>query len=134
MNENKTMDNSLQVRLITNTIFGLGISILGIFGNIFCLLAVGYRNYQLKRFKPNHGTKQNMGNRMYIYIQYLAITDLFYLMFNIQYCIYSGHGNKEFRENEVFTSYMMSFQQPTWNAFKATSDYIVICMTIDRYR
>ena len=30
--------------------------------------------------------------------------------------------------------YMNDIAQPTWNAFKATSDFIVICMTIDRYR
>ena len=35
---------------------------------------------------------------------------------------------------QSYKEYMYDISQPTWNAFKAASDFIVICMTIDRYR
>lgn len=65
---------------------------------------------------------------MYTFLCGLACSDLFYLTFNLQACYFMASVERL----EDYSSYLVYVQSPTWNAFKATSDLIVILMTIDR--
>lgn len=113
-------------RLIFNIILGPTVTILGLIGNSLCILAIVYRNHGLK------GKQQFRGMRgyMYTYMTSLAFADICYLL------LVGGNyyltASKEIQEqNENLRSYVII---PCSNAFKATSDFIVILMTYDRYR
>ena len=65
-----------------------------------------------------------------IHISGSSIADLFYLAYTLQNYLFIMDLDILQKHQE----YVYDISQPTWNAFKATSDFIVICMTIDRYR
>ena len=65
-----------------------------------------------------------------IHISGLSIADLFYLAYTLQNYFFI----MDLDILQKHQGYVYDISQPTWNAFKATSDFIVICMTIDRYR
>ena len=74
------MANVYIYRLVIYTIIGPCISILGIIGNILCLLAIWYRNYHIKVNKTHSKGQSNsggMGCRMYIFILWLAVGKVF---------------------------------------------------------
>ena len=76
-------------RIVINAILGPIVSVLGIIGNILCLMAIWYRNYNIKAKNNNAnsnsgGTGGGIGSRMYTFIVWLAIADLGYLAFNLQ--------------------------------------------------
>ena len=115
-------------RFIIYVILDPIITTMGIIGNILCLSTICYRYYATAHKNTRH--HQSMSGKMYTYLCGLAFTDLGYLAFNLQTCIFGSSDDVLLEKNK----YILRFQQPTWNALKATSDFIVICMTIDRCR
>ena len=123
-------DEYWQYRLVFYKILGPLVTAFGILGNLFCLLALSHRNYKVQKSVDNVGNAAQRNNHgmksyMYSYIQGLAWADLAYLAFNLQSCYF---GSKP-ELIEEYRGYLFNVLQPTWNAFKATSDFIVICMT-----
>ena len=120
-------------RLFFNAILGPIFSVLGIVGNLTCLLTIVYKNYRAKHYRDSNGTtttQRHMLGYMYIFICGLALADLCYLAFNLQNCYFGSSWDRLDDHRE----YVIGIMQPFWNGFKAASDYIVICMTIDRNR
>ena len=69
---------------------------------------------------------------MYSFICSLALADLGYLAFWLQACYFLS--DRDLWDNKDNYNYIWQVIFPMWNAFKALSDFIVICMTIDRCR
>ena len=67
---------------------------------------------------------------MYTFLCGLALADIGYLTFNLQNLYFNF--SLEIKCNHL--SYMKQVLVPLCNTFKSTSDYIVICMTINRCR
>jgi hypothetical protein len=119
-------------RLVIYVILGPIVSILGILGNILLLLALWHRSHKSGQQVSNNSNNHGMLDYMHVFICGLALADICYLAFNLQAC-YIGSSN-DIVENESLSVYIYQIQQPTWNALKATSDFIVILMTLDRCR
>ncbi len=136
--EDDTMEDDYAIyRTICNQYLGPIVSIIGIIGNLLCLAAICYRNFKISQnssssssgsanFVPSRG----MNNHMYIFIRGLALADLAYLAFSLL-SFYFGSSLKIYNDNRDF---VVNFEQPAWNSLKATSDIIVIFMTVDRCR
>ncbi|XP_023341397.1 probable G-protein coupled receptor B0563.6 [Eurytemora carolleeae] len=70
---------------------------------------------------------------MYMYMKGLAVADIGYLLMALQMCIFQATLG-DMITSEALGIYQYQILGPLWNAFLATSDFIVVCMTIDRYR
>ncbi len=122
-------ESEAKIRLAAYKILGPVISSVGILGNVLILLVLWFRKWKADKHGNNSG---GLNSYMYIFLCGLAIADLGYLIFNLQACYYLSDTTR-WEDDDNF-SYVRRVMQPTWNAFKATSDFIVISMTIDRYR
>ena len=66
---------------------------------------------------------------MYTFLCGLVFADLGYLACFVQYLYFES--SLKSKCDHLYFVHQILF--PTWNAFKATSDFIVICMTINRF-
>ena len=99
---------------------------LGVLGNCITLLVV--MTVVFTQNKPNV-QHSKMNRTMYFYIAALSISDLGYLVFTAQNCYYSVVEGADSEAKE----YIYRAMVPAWNTFKCISDYIVICMTYNRF-
>ena len=114
------MEDQYQVlRSLFNHVLSPICAIFGVLGNITCLLAIWHRNRQ-----SSNGLK----GYMYTFLRGLVFADLGYLTCFILYLYFEA--SLESKCDHLYFVHQILF--PTWNAFKATSDFIVICMTINR--
>lgn len=113
-------------RFLFNIILGPTVTILGLIGNVLCILAMLYRYYGKAPKEQTNGMK----GHMYIFLTSLACADICFMTFvGINYFLTSSskiqEEYKELRSNVIV---------PFCNAFKALSDFIVVFMTFDRFR
>ena len=111
-------------RLVFNDILGPTVAILGILGNISCLLAIWHRNRACSK------NQEGMKGYMYTFLCGLAVADLGYLAFMLQ--VFNFSSSVEIECNNL--NYRDQILVPICNSFKAASDFIVIFMTINRCR
>ena len=110
-------------RLIFSDILGPIVALLGILGNVFCLLAIWHRNRNCTKAQPG------MKGYMYTLLCGLALADLGYLAFTFTFYIYFS-STMELQCDHMY--YRDRIIIPICNSFKASSDFIVICMTVNR--
>lgn len=121
------MANDGIYRLLFNKILGPIFTLLGLIGNSLCIIAIAYRNYGLKQGKQQFN---GMKGYMYAYLTSLAFADICYLIFDgMNYYLTATEEIQE--QGQYLRNFIII---PTTNAFKAISDFIVILMTVDRYR
>merc|ERR1711976_685716 len=109
---------------VFNDILGPIVAILGILGNISCLLAIWHRNRTCSK------NQEGMKGYMYTFLCGLAVADLGYLAFMLQ--VFNFSSSVEIECNNL--KYRDQVLVPICNSFKAASDFIVIFMTINRCR
>lgn len=100
------------------------ISAIGIIGNTVNLIVLQRGNF--KGF-------------MFTYMQLLSLTDIGYLLFTVQACIFTDLGYFITKDGITSSSYALIFYvwvclTPLWNTFGSGSDLVVVCMTISRFR
>ena len=110
-------------RLVFSDILGPIVALLGILGNVSCLLAIWHRNRHCTKAQPG------MKGYMYTLLCGLALADLGYLAFTFTFYIYFS-SSMELQCDHLYIRDQIII--PICNSFKATSDFIVICMTINR--
>ena len=102
------------------------ISLVGIVGNVINL-AVLYR-----------GIDGPFKGFMYTYMRLLSMTDLTYLLYTIQACVFTDLGyylsvGGRLSGDRALIAYVWVYLTPLWNTFGTASDLIVVCMTISRF-
>ena len=80
-------DDYETIRLVINDILGPIVAILGIIGNISCLLAIWHRN------RHTNKDQQGMKGYMYTLLCGLAVADLGYLAFTLQDLYFTSEAN-----------------------------------------
>lgn len=123
----------VHIRFAVYAIVGPLVSTVGIVGNCLILLILWNSDRQDQNNSGQNTNTNNSRGYMYGYIRGLALADLGYLLFNLQACYFCAHDLNS-NEYESWYVYIFSIMQPSWNAFKSASDFIVVCMTVDRYR
>ncbi len=74
---------------------------------------------------------------MFTYMRLLSVVDLVYLLFTLQVCTFTALGyyltvNSKTSSHKGIIAYIWVFLTPLWNTFEATSDLIVLSMTVCR--
>ena len=100
------------------------ISVFGIVSNILNLCVLSKNQFQ---------------RVMFSYMKVLSMSDIAYLVYTIQACIFTDlgyfltDGGKQ-STNYVIEIYVWIMITPFWNAFASLSDFIVVCMTLARFK
>ena len=103
-----------RVRFLAHSLVALPVVVVGLVGNLLSLVVL-----------------KNMKGVMYVYLRWLAVSNLCVLLAAVPALAYISTGSTSGPYSLVF--YQAYVQIPLINTFMASSVYIIICMTINRF-
>ena len=110
------------------------ISAIGLIGNVLNLVVLTSKELQTS----SRGQRVSQRSKsMFTFMKALAISDILFMMMNIQGCIFIDKGYFRLTDpvpipTRGMAKYIWNYMAPAWNCLMSCSDFIVVVMTIVR--